>query len=234
MRFATKLFTSRIWDYLWLYIGIILILFFSIIDFTTWNVLWFTSTIGSVLGLVIVQAMANLKGKFGSALGVLGAVLDGFNNYNYGIMAQVLLVIYTGFTYIVGFFTLQKRIKVSQTNISNLIVSLTVGLIGIMILYFFGTGLLPANTPIYVFAITVLSFIIQVVAQYLMIKGKSLSWFLWTAANILNIFVYGELYFLKLEPMAIFYLIMTIMYLLNSIKAIFVWYSESEKLHYSV
>ncbi|MDR2799290.1 MAG: nicotinamide mononucleotide transporter family protein [Bifidobacteriaceae bacterium] len=223
MNRAVAFFSSRIWDRVWLVSGILAIIISSYFTFEEFNLLFFTSFIGSILGLIIVQAMANLKGKFGSGLGVIGACFDGFNNFSYGIMAQALLAVYAGATYIIGFFTLNKKIKVSSANMNNVLISASVGVLGIIIIYFFGQGLLPLETPDSIFYITVLSFILQVVGQYLMISGKALSWYFWILANILNIVVYSALFFLNLEPQAIFYLIMTVMYLLNSIKATFIW-----------
>ncbi|MDR2748906.1 MAG: nicotinamide mononucleotide transporter family protein [Bifidobacteriaceae bacterium] len=223
MKTLVSLFSSKIWDRLWLAAGILAIIVSSILTFEGFSLLFFTSLIGSILGLIIVLAMANLKGKFGSGLGVIGACFDGFNNFSYGIMAQFLMAIYAGATYLIGFFTLNKKIRVTSANFNNVLISSFVGVLGIIILYFFGFSIIPLDTPNWIFYITVVAFILQVVAQYLLISGKAASWYLWIAANVLNIIVYSGLYFLQLEPQAVFYLIMTIMYLLNSIKAVFVW-----------
>ncbi|MDR3116791.1 MAG: nicotinamide mononucleotide transporter family protein [Bifidobacteriaceae bacterium] len=218
-------FKSRLWDVCWLGAGSLAILISTTVNFSGFSILLFTSFIGSILGLVIVLSMANLKGKFGSTLGVIGAGFDCYNNFNYGIMAQALLVIYTGLTYIFGFFTLGRKMSIKQTNFLDILVSSIAAVLGLTILYFFGSSILPLEAPNWIFYLSCFCFLIQVVAQYLMITGKVFSWYIWVLANIINIIIYASLYFLHLEPMAVFYMILTTMYLLNSIKAIFVWSS---------
>ncbi|MDR3152432.1 MAG: nicotinamide mononucleotide transporter family protein [Bifidobacteriaceae bacterium] len=224
-------FRSRLWDVCWLGAGILAILISTIVNFSGFSILLFTSFIGSILGLIIVQSMANLKGRFGSILGVIGAGFDCYNNFNFGIMSQALLVIYTGLTYIFGFFTLGRKISVKRTNSLDILVSFLVAVLGLVILSFFGLSILPPKAPSWIFYLSCFCFLIQVVAQYLMITGKVFSWYIWVVANIINIIIYASLYFLHLEPMAVFYMILTFMYLLNSIKAIFVWSPSGAERH---
>lgn len=220
-----KLLSSRVWDICWLITGIILVIISTVYTYDgIINILLVTSFVGSIVGMLTVNLLANKTGKLASGIGMAGACLDAFNHYNYGLSGNVLVAIYCGAVYLKGFLTLDKKIKVTKFSKKNLYVCGIICLLGVVILYFYGSSILPEHAPIWVLVFNIAVFLVQIISQYLMIEGKAIAWFGWILANVLNISLQIYMAFVGGEPETLIYLAMTIMYLLNSIKAVLVWY----------
>lgn len=229
-RTVYRVLKSRLWDIIWLTVGIVLVTLSTIYSYTgVINLLLVTSFIGGIMGMIVVNLFANQKGKIASALGVVGACLDTFNNYRFGLLGNVFVGIYCGLLYLKGFFTLDQEIKVTKITKSNLIISAVICLVGGVILYFCSASILPDNAPLWVLALNIAVFLVQVISQYLMVEGKAVSWFGWILANIINILLQLYLVLVVGQMEALIYLAMTGMYLLNSIKATILWYGYGEE-----
>lgn len=227
--FAYKILKSKQWDISWLIAGFTIVILSAIHDWTgKIELVWFTSLIGGFLGMTIVLLFANQKGRLGAGLGVIGAGFDSFNYYNYGLLGNVFVGVYCALLYLKGFFTIGKEIKVTQFTRLNLIVAIVLAVAGGIVLYFFAHTILPEDAPLWVIALNILIFIVQVVAQYLMVEGKAISWFGWIIANFMNIALNGYAVYIGTSG-ALIYLAMTVMYLLNSFKATILWYGFGEE-----
>ena len=225
-----KLLTSRVWDVCWLTTGILLVTLGTIFTFDgTIDVTFVTLFLGSIVLMITVLLMANQKGRIGSAFGVVGMCLDTFNNYQLGIPGNVLVSIYNCVLYIKGFFTLGKKIKVTKFSKSNMYVSGIICILGVVILYFFGSSILPENAPLWVIIFNVVVFLDQVIAQYLTISGKAAAWVCWILANAINISLQLYLVIVEGQQQALIYSAMAFMNLLNSIKALIVWCAYKEE-----
>jgi hypothetical protein len=224
-----KLFKSKKWDTGWLIVGFTIVILSALHDWAgSIEVVWVTSLIGGFLGMTVVLLFANQKGKAGSGLGVLGAGFDSFNYYNYGLLGNVFVGIYCGVLYLRGFFTLGKELAVTKFTRMNLIICVILGLAGGAILFFFAGKILPEGAPAWVIVFNIAIFIVQVVAQYLMVEGKAVSWIGWIIANFMNIGLNGYEVYIG-QSGALIYLAMTVMYQLNSFKAAFLWYGYGEE-----
>jgi hypothetical protein len=232
-----KIFKSRQWDISWLVVGIILVLIgtynsIKVEGFFTdgvFNVTIVTSCVGGILGMIIVQLFANQKGRLGSGLGVIGAGLDTFNYYKFGLLGNVFVGVYCAILYFKGFVTIKQKLEVTKLTKLNLIVSLILAVFGAVVLYFFAGTILPEGAPIWVLVLNIVIFVVQVVSQYLMVEGKAISWIGWIVANFINIALNGYVVSQGLTPEALNYLFMTIMYQLNSFKAAFLWFGYGEE-----
>ncbi len=225
-----KLLSSRVWDICWLITGIILVIISTVYTYDgTVNILLITSFAGSIVGMLTVNLLANKTGKLASGIGMAGACLDAFNHYNYGLSGNVLVAIYCGAVYLKGFLTLDKKIKVTKFSKKNLYVCSVICLLGVVILCFYGSSILPENAPLWVLVVNIAVFLVQIISQYLMIEGKAIAWFGWILANVLNISLQIYMAFVGGEPETLIYLAMTIMYLLNAIKAVLVWYGSKKE-----
>jgi len=220
---------SKLWDTVWLATGIILVTISTILSSKgNVNLVTITSFVGSIVGMTVVLLLANQTGKLATGLGILGALLDTFNNYKFGLSGMMLVGIYAFFLYLKGFLTMGKQIKVTKVTKYNLIVSAIIAIGGALILYFFGGTILPVNAPGWVMTANILVFIIQVVSQYLMVEGKAVGWVGFCIINIINLFLQGYIIISGANPTAIIYFVMTVMFLLNSIKAVVLWYGYGE------
>ena len=225
-----KILKSKTWDIIWLIVGIVLVLWSAYYSYEgSVNLLLVTSCVGGILGLVIVNLFANQKGKIASALGVVGAGFDTFNNYKFGLLGNVFVGVYCGILYLKGYFTLDKEIEVTKVTRSNLYISVIISLVGAIVLYFYSGTILPENAPLWVIVLNIAVFLVQVISQYLMVEGKAVSWLGWILANFINIILQVYIIFQVNEPAAMIYLAMTIMYQLNSFKAAILWYGYGEE-----
>ncbi|MDR3304862.1 MAG: nicotinamide mononucleotide transporter family protein [Clostridiales Family XIII bacterium] len=224
-----KLFKSKQWDIIWLIVGYVLVVVGAIHDWSgSFQLIWLTSLIGGFLGLTIVLSFANQKGKLGSGLGVIGACFDSYNYYNFGLLGNVFVGVYCAILYAKGFFTLGKELKVTKFTRLNLLVSVILAVCGAVVLYFFANTILPEGAPVWVLALNIIVFVVQVVSQYLMVEGKAVSWIGWILANFINIALNGYMVYTG-QPGALIYLAMTVMYQLNSFKAAFLWFGYGEE-----
>lgn len=224
-----KVLKSKQWDAAWITIGIILVIISTVMtskgNITLTTV---TSFVGSIVGMTVVLLLANQTGKFATGLGVIGALLDTFNNYKFGLSGMMLVGIYAFFLYLKGFLTMDKKIEVTKVSRKNLYISATIGVGGGLLLYFFGSTILPNNAPQWVIMANVLVFIVQVISQYLMVEGKAIGWLGFCIINVINLFLQFYIFFSGANPQALIYLVMTFMFLLNSIKALVLWYGYGE------
>jgi nicotinamide riboside transporter PnuC len=236
-QFFYKIFKSKQWDVIWLVVGIALVLIgtynsIKIEGFFTegvFNVTIVTSCVGGILGMVIVLLFANQKGKLGGGLGVIGAGLDTFNYYRFGLLGNVCVGIYCAVLYAKGFLTTGKKLEVTKVTRLNLVVSIVLAVLGAVVLYFFAGTIQPEGAPIWVLVLNIAVFVVQVVSQYLMVEGKAISWIGWILANFINIALNGYIVSQGATPEALNYLFMTVMYQLNSFKAAFLWFGYGEE-----
>jgi len=225
-----RLLNSRIWDICWLTTGVILVTISTIYTYNgTFNFLLITSFIGSIVGMITVNLLANKTGRLATWIGIIGTSLDAFNHYNYGLSGNVLVSIYSCITYIKGAFSLGKEIKVTKFSSKNLYVCIIICVVGVLILDYYGNSILPENVPLWVLIFNMAVFLVQIISQYLMIEGKAIAWFGWILANILNISLQIYMAFIGGQPETLIYLAMTIMYFLNNIKAIVLWHGFNEE-----
>lgn len=134
--------------------------------------------------------------------------------------------IYCAILYSFGLFTLDKKIKVTKVTKTNLYVSGCIAILGAIVIMIFGSSILPEGAPFWIIILNISVFIVQVLSQYLMVEGKAISYWGWILANFINmaLFLYSML--VAHESSAAIYLALTIMYQLNSIKGIFIWYGN--------
>ncbi|MDR2842147.1 MAG: nicotinamide mononucleotide transporter family protein [Spirochaetaceae bacterium] len=225
-----KIFSGKLWDVCWLIAGIALVALSAYLGFDGLNTVFFTSSIGGVVGMIVVQLFANKHGKAGSAIGVAGACLDTFNYKSFGVLANVLIGIYCGILYIIGFFTLDKEITVTKATGKNLIISIILSIAGVAIILKFGRGFFGEDVAYWIFLLSIPAFLFQIIGQYLMIEGKAFCWIFWILANVANMTIQAYLYLSGTETMALVYFAMTFMYTLNAIKAMVLWYGFGEKV----
>lgn len=229
MKKVHSLLKSKQWDICWITLGIILVIISSIISSKgVLTLTTVTSFLGSIIGMTVVLLLANQSGKFATGLGIIGALFDTFNNYMFGLSGMMFVGIYAFFIYLKGFFSLGKQIAVSKVTKSNLIISLCIAIAGGILLFIYGSTILPSNAPQWVIYSNALVFIIQVVSQYLMVEGKAVGWLGFTIINVINLCLQSYIYFSGANPAALVYLAMTFMFLLNSIKALVLWYGFGE------
>lgn len=229
MKKIHALLKSKQWDIGWISLGIILVIISTIKSsqgVITLTVI--TSFLGSIIGMSVVLLLANQSGKFATGLGMIGAIFDTFNNYMFGLSGMMFVGIYAFFIYLKGFFSLGKQIKVTQVTKSNLIISLCIAIAGGILLITYGSTILPTNAPQWVIYCNALVFIIQVVSQYLMVEGKAIGWVGFTIINVINLCLQSYIYLSGANPTALVYLAMTFMFLLNSVKALVLWYGFGE------
>ncbi|MGX2946315.1 nicotinamide mononucleotide transporter [Enterococcus alishanensis] len=229
MKKVHSLLNSKQWDIGWISLGIILVIISTIIS-SNGNITLATVTsfLGSIIGMTVVLLLANQSGKFATGLGVVGALFDTFNNYMFGLSGMMFVGIYAFFIYLKGFFSLGKQIAVTKVTKSNLIVSLCIAVAGGILLLTYGSTILPNNAPQWVIYCNALVFIIQVVSQYLMVEGKAIGWVGFTVINVINLCLQSYVYISGANPAALVYLAMTFMFLLNSVKALVLWYGFGE------
>ncbi|MGY3765605.1 nicotinamide mononucleotide transporter [Vagococcus vulneris] len=224
-----QVLNSRLWDTIWIISGIILVVISTILSSKGHlSLTTVTSFMGSIIGMTVVLLLANQTGKLATGLGIIGALLDTFNNYKFGLSGMMLVGIYAFFLYTKGFLTMGKQIEVTKVTKSNLYISAVIAIGGGLILYFFGSTILPANAPTWVISANILVFIIQVVSQYLMVEGKAIGWVGFCVINIINLFLQTYIIISGNNPTAVIYLVMTFMFLLNSIKAVVLWFGYGE------
>jgi nicotinamide riboside transporter PnuC len=227
-----KMFKSKTWDIGWLVVGIATVLGATYISATGEDgvgVTTITSCVGGILGMIIVQLYANGKAKLGNGMGVIGAGFDTFNNFQFGAIGNVLVGVYCACLYAKSFFTTGKEIVVSKVTNMNLIISGIITVAGCLVIWQFGDTILPEDVPGWVVGLNVAIFIVQVISQYLMVEGKAISWIGWIIANVINIIIFLYTFLSGVSPEALVYFCMTVMYLLNSIKAAFLWYGFNEE-----
>ncbi|MGX7013411.1 nicotinamide mononucleotide transporter [Vagococcus silagei] len=224
-----KVLKSKEWDIGWISIGILLVIISTVIsakgNITLTTV---TSFVGSIVGMTVVLLLANQTGKFATGLGIVGALLDTFNNYKFGLSGMMLVGIYAFFLYLKGFLTMGKKIEVTKVTKANLYISGAIAIGGGLLLYFFGSSILPKDAPQWVILANILVFIVQVVSQYLMVDGKAIGWLGFCLINVINLFLQFYIFISGSNPTALIYLAMTFMFLLNSIKALVLWYGFGE------
>lgn len=226
-----KIFLSKVWDISWITVGIILVSLSTYYSYLQDQEVYLliTSFLGGVIGLLVVNFYAKGRGRLGSGLGVFGACFDTFNNYQFGLLGNVFVGIYCAILYAKGFFTLGKKIKVTNITKTNLYVSTLIAIVGAVVIIFFGSSILPDNAPMWVIIMNIMVFIIQVLSQYLMVEGKAISWFGWIIANFINIALFLYSIIVAHESSAAIYLCLNIMYQLNSVKGILTWYSSKNQ-----
>ncbi len=225
-----RLLNSRIWDICWIITGVILVTISTIYTYSgVFDILLITSFIGSIVGMITVNLLANKTGRLATGIGIIGTCLDAFNHYNYGLSGNVLVAIYSCIIYIKGFFTLGKEIKVTKFSKKNLCICVIICVVGVLILDYYGQSILPENAPLWVLVFNILVFLVQIISQYLMVEGKIIAWFGFIIANILNISLQFYMAFVGGQQETLIYLAMTVMYFLNNIKAIALWCGFKEE-----
>jgi len=260
-----KVFQSKYYDLVWLIIFYLILVFVGIgswpfVDGAKFDlfsfIVWLSVILGSAIGAFGVLSFANRLGWIGSIIAIIGSLLDAFNNLVMGLLANTIYSISVILICILGLVTYSKnkkeKIQVGKMQKSNFIISIVLGVLGVLILVVplkpTGTGLIPLGIellPVDVFTQTAsvafwlgcgfilcfIAFIFKIVGLYLVISGRSISWPIYIVVNALNISYFAIFFYILGTSTYLIYMIFCIMLLLNSVKGTVVWkLAESEPL----
>lgn len=188
-------------------IGLILsgILFgLSITNFTDPKQIAFFVT-SYLLGVPCVIALADRRGIAGNLLGILSNFGEVAINILFKTYGMAISGVYFGLMHVIGmyrwnnpkFVDEDKKVKVSKLQKEQVAFTAAFMVVGLIVLVFAGGPLGFSYAPIgtgswatilgHVFYWgNLATFVVSVLSQYLMIMGKSISWFGWGASNVIN------------------------------------------------
>lgn len=234
-----KILGSKAWDIVWITCGEAALLYCVYKNYvdnyagqskSAWDwFLLFIVGIGSILAPLIVNLMANQKAKLATGLGTIGAVLDAINYFSLGIVGSCVTAVWAFITYLKGFITYRKKsLEVSKVSRKNLIISLVVAIVGSVIAFFLG-GYMTSADPVWFKICNILLIFSMLISQYLLIEGNSASWFAWIVTNVFQIITTAYPAFVLHNSASLGYFVVSIMFIINSVKGAVLWYKPSGK-----
>ncbi|MDR0788842.1 MAG: nicotinamide mononucleotide transporter family protein [Bifidobacteriaceae bacterium] len=226
---AYKIFSSKKYDATFLIVGIALVIGAASLKFNPTSIDSYLSLFSGIGGMFVVIMQANRIGRPMFIAAILVTACDFYNYFKQEIMAKMILAIYGILLNFIGLFTYKSKIEVTKLKKTDLIITSIVGAIGVVVLVFFGKGLMKSGQPAFVFPLTVVLFVVQVCAKFLFIRGKALCGILFFIANFGYIIIYAALLLTVGKVQNYVYFAMYIMFTINAIKATVIWYHDEDK-----
>lgn len=203
----------------------------SITDFSQWDQVGFFVT-AYLLGVPCVIALADREGQWGNWLGLASNIGEIVINIAFGAIGMAISGIYFGFMHIVGLVRWNSpkhqaedgKVEISKMQKEQIIFTGIFLVAGLVFMTFFGHLLGFERNFVSVFYwLNIATFVISVTSQFLMIMGKTVSWWGWFSSNFVNFainFMTGNFWFMFRD----------VIYQANSIGAIYAW-KRAEKLN---